>query len=171
MLIAGARWRVLRNVNVRIIWERAAYSRTTEPGGRVPRILREFLYSSDGCPPSSCLHRAPMPTISSLPAFLVLLFRYPLPRPPLSSVSQRKRRRLRDERVLSSRLSILPLKLELTPSSTWHPRFLIRHLVAISCFSSLEFNRLGFSRKGPGGRQLRGGSLSVIETVLFYYCN
>lgn len=95
VLIAGARWRILRNVNVRIIWERAAYSRTTrEPEGRVPRILREFLYSSDGCPPSSCLPlRANDFVASGIPRPP-----FPLPSPLLSD----ERRRLRFRWTCSS---------------------------------------------------------------------
>lgn len=84
VLIAGARWRILRNVNVRVIWERAAYSRTTrEPEGRVPRILREFLYSSDGCPPSCLPLRANDFVASGIP-------RPPFPLPSPSIIIRRE---------------------------------------------------------------------------------
>lgn len=140
-LIAGARWRILRNVNVRIIWETRGILEDDSRAGRTSSTHSSRVSLLFRCLPSAprC---APMPTISSLPAFLVLLFRHPL----LLHYPSDERRRLR---VLSSRLSPI-ISPSLPPSSSLNPSilvFLIRHLVAISCFS------LPSSLIGSRGRQ------------------
>lgn len=94
----------------------------------------------------------PMPTISSLPAFLVLLFRHPL----LLHYPSDERRRLR---VLSSRLSpiISPsLPSFIIPESVHSRFFNSTSRRDFLFFSSLEFNRLE-------GKAI--GSLNVIETA------
>lgn len=141
VLIAGARWRILRNVNVRrIMWERAAYWRTAEPGGRVPRILRVSLLSRWL---SSILLSPLRADANDFVASGIPRPPFPLPRPPLSSLFSRETR-LR----FRINLSLLDCR-RYSDALLWFDTISSNYFDF--CFPSPEFNRLE-----EGDRQMAG---------------